>query len=51
MFTVGQRVKRLEDGRTLVDATILTIDASGMLELQYDEGGTGWWPPECVAAI
>ena len=48
-FVVGQRVDRIED-REVTGATILQlqIDESNeqysCAEIQYDEGGSGWWP-------
>ena len=45
-YAVGDRVKRLE-ARPQVGAVVLAVvdEADGqLLELGYDEGGTGWWP-------
>lgn len=63
MFKVGDRVDRVEN-RQQTGATILSINESIVenpspeetvevvrkvtLELSYDEGGSGWWPAECV---
>jgi hypothetical protein len=51
-YTTGQKVKRLED-RPEVGAVVLAVE-DGMdgqvLELSYDEGGTGWWPASAVEA-
>lgn len=49
-YTTGQRVKRVED-RPQVGAVVLAVDDGSdgqMLELSYDEGGTGWWPASAV---
>lgn len=48
-FYVGQRVDRIED-REITGAIILTIveGDEGLIELQYDEGGTGWWPSSAI---
>jgi hypothetical protein len=50
-YKVGDRVRRIED-REVVGATILQIVDMGSMgysvELQYDEGGTGWWPVSCI---
>jgi hypothetical protein len=49
-YAVGDRVKRLE-ARPQVGAVVLNVE-DGMeeqiLELSYDEGGTGWWPASAV---
>jgi hypothetical protein len=50
-YAIGQRVNRIED-RATIGATILSIvddvGATQILELAYDEGGTGWWPADCT---
>ena len=49
-YATGDRVKRIED-RPVVGAVVLqAIDGfdGQMLELSYDEGGTGWWPADAV---
>lgn len=50
-YKVGDRVRRIED-REVVGATILQVvemgDGGWSVELQYDEGGTGWWPVSCI---
>ena len=51
-FNVGDHVDRIED-RAVTGATILQIVEGledNLIELQYDEGGTGWWPEKCVRA-
>jgi hypothetical protein len=49
-YATGDNVKRLED-RPQVGAVVLAVE-DGMdgqvLELSYDEGGTGWWPADAV---
>jgi len=53
-ITIGSRVNRIED-REIVGATVLAIDDQGggmiYVEIAYDEGGTGWWPIECLEEI
>jgi hypothetical protein len=50
-FKVGDRVERIEN-REIVGATILSIqqinETETIVELQYDEGGSGWWPINCI---
>ena len=49
-YATGDNVKRLED-RPQVGAVVLAVDDGmdgQMLELSYDEGGTGWWPADAV---
>ena len=47
MLEPGQRVNRIENQQQ-TGATVLAIDASGNVLIAYDEGGTGWWPQECL---
>jgi hypothetical protein len=51
-YTPGQKVKRLEN-RPQVGAVVLAVE-DGMdgqvLELSYEEGGSGWWPASAVEA-
>lgn len=48
-FFVGQKVDRIED-REVTGATILQLQIDEInpqhscAEIQYDEGGSGWWP-------
>lgn len=56
-YHIGQRVDRIED-REITGATIISIqdetdpiDNVAHLELQYDEGGSGWWTSSCVKPI
>lgn len=49
-YEKGDRVRRLE-ARAQVGAVVLSADESWegqILELSYDEGGTGWWPSSAV---
>lgn len=56
LFTVGQKVRRIED-REVTGATVLSIQESTderygpVYELEYDEGGTGWWPESTIEAV
>lgn len=52
-YKPGDRVERIED-REETAATVLSVHTVGdqvVLELQYDEGGTGWWPVESVRPL
>jgi hypothetical protein len=52
-YLPGQLVNRIEN-REHVAAVVLTVvdDAYGqILELEYTEGGTGWWTADCVEPI
>jgi hypothetical protein len=49
-YTIGQKVKRIED-RPQVAAVVIAAGEGPdgqMLELAYEEGGTGWWPADAV---
>lgn len=49
-FQIGQQVKRIENAPQ-VDATIIQIVTAmdeNIAELAYIEGGTGWWPVDCL---
>lgn len=55
-FVVGQHVHRIED-REVTGATIVTIIESPtgdvedvQIELEYDEGGRGWWSVSSIRA-
>lgn len=54
-FVVGQHVHRIED-REITGATIVSIvesptaEEEATVELEYDEGGKGWWPVSCIRA-
>lgn len=53
VFTVGQRVDRIED-REVTGATIIRLQLdneryeNSCAELEYDEGGSGWWPLSAI---
>ncbi len=52
LFNVGDRVDRIED-RPTTGATIIAIQENGQettYELEYDEGGSGWWPESAIKA-
>lgn len=52
VFGINQRVRRIED-REIVGATVLGFEPdmnSWNYEIAYDEGGTGWWPENCLEA-
>lgn len=52
-YNIGDRVDRIED-REITGATIISIqdsDDSIIVELQYDEGGSGWWPVSAIKPI
>ena len=48
-MVVGDRVNRLED-RDVTGATVLAVEGSNV-EIAYDEGGTGWWPVDCLQPL
>jgi hypothetical protein len=51
-FVVGQHVHRIEN-REVTGAIIRSIHTTGdetMVELEYDEGGNGWWPITSIRA-
>lgn len=50
IYNVGDRVDRIED-RAVTGATIISIierDDGNVIEIQYDEGGSGFWPEESL---
>jgi hypothetical protein len=49
-YSTGDNVKRLEDRPQVAAVVIAAEDGMDgqMLELSYDEGGTGWWPADAV---
>ena len=53
-YKIGDRVERIED-REVVGATIISIqeheNGEISVELQYDEGGSGWWPTTAIRPI
>lgn len=53
MFQIGDRVERIEN-REEVSATVISIDDTNeekVYGLEYDEGGTGWWPESCLRKL
>jgi hypothetical protein len=50
-FQVGDRVDRIED-REVTGATVISVvemgDGTNSVELDYDEGPSGWWPENCI---
>jgi len=49
-YKVGDKVERIED-REVIGATIIKIveqEEGVFMELEYDEGGSGWWPEGCI---
>ena len=47
-MNINDRVNRIED-RATTGAIIIDIDHEAACALiQYDEGGTGWWPLDCL---
>lgn len=52
-YNVGDRVDRIED-REVTGATVITVQNIGdeiVVEIQYDEGGSGWWPTSAIKPI
>jgi len=55
-YNVGDRVDRIED-REVTAATIISVQESQdenletLVELQYDEGGSGWWPISAIKTL
>jgi hypothetical protein len=49
-YTIGQNVKRLEDRHQVAAVVLAAEDGPDgqMLELAYEEGGSGWWPADSV---
>lgn len=49
-YTIGQKVIRIEDRPQVAAVVIAVADGPDgqLLELAYDEGGTGWWPASAV---
>lgn len=45
-YQPGDRVNRVEK-RAITGATVVQV-CDEAIEIAYDEGGTGWWPPECL---
>lgn len=52
-YQIGDRVDRIED-RAVTGATVISVierDDDDMIEIQYDEGGTGWWPASALRPL
>ncbi len=51
-YTIGQKVKRIEDRPQMAAVVIAVEDGydGQLLELAYEEGGTGWWPADAVVS-
>lgn len=51
LYKIGERVNRIED-REITGATIIAIYESNIFvtqyQLEYDEGGSGWWPETAI---
>lgn len=47
MLKNGIKVHRLEM-REQVLATVIETNESGVVLIEYEEGGQGWWPIECL---
>lgn len=52
MYNVGDKVRRIED-RAFTLATIIQVHQGEEIsvELQYEEGGTGWWPVSAIERV
>jgi hypothetical protein len=53
LYKVGDRVERIED-REVTGATVISIQDDNnqvTYEIEYDEGGSGWWPESCLKLI
>jgi hypothetical protein len=53
LFELGDTVYRIEN-RDVTKASIIDIQNTNgsfeiFYELQYEEGGTGWWPEHCLS--
>ncbi len=47
-MNINDRVNRIED-RATTGAVIIDINhESACALIQYDEGGAGWWPLDCL---
>lgn len=45
-MNIGDKVNRIEN-RQQVGATVIEIDGEYAL-IEYDEGGSGWWPIQAL---
>lgn len=58
IFQIGDRVERIED-RLNTSATVISIqeytsvggETIQSIEISYDEGESGWWPPTCLRPL
>jgi hypothetical protein len=55
-FAIGARVRRLEN-REVTGATVKSVTSTTsegvteyIYEIDYDEGGSGWWPESSLVA-
>ena len=52
LYKVGDRVHRIENrsvtGAMIISVSIIESNEEVFYELQYDEGGTGWWPEDAL---
>jgi hypothetical protein len=52
-YQAGDRVERLED-REVTAATVIRVQQVGndvIVEIEYDEGGSGWWPATSIRPL
>lgn len=52
-YQPGDRVDRIED-RAVTAATVLSTQTVGdqvFVEIEYDEGGSGWWPATALRPL
>ena len=47
-FQIGDHVRRLEDRVTVKAVVIAVNETEEYYEIEYEEGGSGWWPVECL---
>jgi len=50
IYAIGQQVSRIEDREQVLAQVLATAEGpkGQVLELAYQEGGSGWWPAEAV---
>ena len=54
LYSIGQRVDRIQDKLPRGAVIIDIFEFEGRItnyELAYDEGGSGWWPEDCIKPI
>lgn len=52
-YQIGDRVERIEN-RDVTAATVIDVQKIGddtILQLEYDDGGNGWWPSSAVRPL